>query len=59
MRESDEQQIARECSEQKARRIDELSRNPGGLGPGDIVQLARKEAEQRRDEQLELIRGLD
>ena len=58
-RESDAELIVRECREEIARRIDELSRDAGGLGPGDIVQIAREEAEQRRDERLEFIRRLD
>lgn len=58
-RESDKERTVRECTEQTARRIDELSRDPGGLGPGDMVQIARRESEQRRDERLEFIRRLD
>jgi hypothetical protein len=58
-RESDSEQIVRECSEQIAQRIDELSRGSGGLGPGDIVQIAQREAEERRDERLAFIHDLD
>jgi len=55
-RESDDQRFARENIERQTRRIDELSRDAGGLGPGDIVQIARREAERRREEYFEIMR---
>ena len=58
-RESDQQAVVRRASEVRAARISELSRDPGGLGPGDIVQIAQREADEYQEETLEFLRRLD